>query len=153
MNFQPNELVNTTNSDNRNWSEICSQLLSNIWNTNNVNSILIDLSNLLVRAGSNSSTRKYLLDKVRLYLQCLKLNVTSIKSQLSQFKKDENINWINIQTPDFIIINSKVVVLLNSSKDNIIETLLTRATEFEAWTMESNLILIWLESYLNISDY
>lgn len=153
MNFQSNEFISISNCDNSNWSEICLDILSNLSNADDIKTTLKDLASLLVKADSKSSTRKYLLDKINLYLKCLNISATSIKSQLSQFKQEENINWLSLQTPDFIIINSKVVVLLNSNKDNIIETLLSRAMEFESWTMESNLILIWLDSYLSISDY
>ncbi|MEF2175470.1 MAG: hypothetical protein V3575_03265 [Candidatus Absconditabacteria bacterium] len=153
MNFQSNEFISISNCDNSNGSEICLDILSNLSNADDIKTTLKDLASLLVKADSKSSTRKYLLDKINLYLKCLNISATSIKSQLSQFKQEENINGLSLQTPDFIIINSKVVVLLNSNKDNIIETLLSRAMEFESGTMESNLILIGLDSYLSISDY
>jgi len=62
----------------------------------------------------------------------LNLEVPSLKDQLNLFQEDEKINGHYLQTPMFVVINSKVVVLINSNKDNIVETLLTRAMEFDS---------------------
>lgn len=153
MNFQWNLCFEKSRNQSESWNIVTSQLISNLQNPKQLRATITELVYILLRTDSKSSSRKSVLEKIKACLIWFDFEITSMKSQLADFEAEERANWHFMRTPLFVVINSKVVVLIHSNNQNILETLLSRALEFESWTMESNLILIWLENYLNINEY
>lgn len=107
-------------------------------------SLLFKLADLLISSNWQNNARVYYLDKVKQILFYIDMNIPSLKEKLKK-----SLEWPDSQTPIFVIINAEIVTLLNSDNEDKLETLLSWLAEFPYWSFEFNLVLIWINSYLD----